>query len=73
MHVFQCKFNGFSPGTPVSSTNKTDSHDITEIVLKVALNTINLDVKQLHDHPGANLRNTDNFLNFTHACISMQI
>jgi hypothetical protein len=36
---------------------KTDSHDITEIVLKVALNTINLDVKQLHDHPGANLRN----------------
>jgi hypothetical protein len=27
--------------TPVSSTNKTDSHDITEILLKVALNTIN--------------------------------
>ena len=26
-------------GTPVSSTNKTDSHDITEILLKVALNT----------------------------------
>jgi len=32
----------FSPGTPVSSTNKTDCHDITEILLKVALNTINL-------------------------------
>ena len=31
----------FSSGTPVSSTNKTDSHDITEILLKVALNTIN--------------------------------
>jgi len=30
----------FSPGTPVSSTNKTDIHDITEILLKVALNTI---------------------------------
>ena len=30
----------FSPDTPVSSTNKTDSHDITEIWLKVALNTI---------------------------------
>ena len=29
----------FSPGTPVSSTNKND-HDITEILLKVALNTI---------------------------------
>jgi hypothetical protein len=30
----------FSPGTPISSTNKTDSHDISEILLKVALNTI---------------------------------
>jgi hypothetical protein len=30
----------FSPGPPVSSTNKTDSQDITEISLKVALNTI---------------------------------
>jgi hypothetical protein len=31
----------FSPGTPVSSINKTDRHDIIEILLKVALNTIN--------------------------------
>ena len=30
----------FSPGPPVSFTNKTDCHDITEILLKVALNTI---------------------------------
>jgi hypothetical protein len=30
----------FSPGPPVSSTNKTDRHDITVILLKVALNTI---------------------------------
>ena len=30
----------FSPGTQASSTNKTDRYDITEIVLKVALNTI---------------------------------
>ena len=30
----------FSLGTPVSSTNKSDRHDITEILLKVALNTI---------------------------------
>jgi hypothetical protein len=30
-----------SPGLPISSTNKTDRHDITEILLKVALNTIN--------------------------------
>ena len=28
-------------GILVSSTNKTDRHDITEILLKVALNTIN--------------------------------
>ena len=31
----------FSPGTPVSFTNKTDLRDITEILLKVALSTIN--------------------------------
>ena len=29
------------PGTPVSSTNKFDRHDITEILLKKTLNTIN--------------------------------
>jgi hypothetical protein len=31
----------FSPGTPVSTTNKTDRHHISEILLKVAINTIN--------------------------------
>ena len=30
----------FSPGPPVSPTNKTGRHDITELLLKVALNTI---------------------------------
>jgi hypothetical protein len=30
----------FSPDIPVSSTNKTDPHNITEILLKVALDTI---------------------------------
>ena len=30
-----------SPSTPVSPTNKTDRHDITDIQLKVALNTMN--------------------------------
>jgi hypothetical protein len=29
-----------SPGTPASSTTKTGRHDIAEILLKVALNTI---------------------------------
>jgi hypothetical protein len=28
-----------TPGTPVSSTNKTDHHDITETLLNVVLNT----------------------------------
>jgi len=32
----------FFPGTPVSSTNKIDRHDITEILLKAALNTITI-------------------------------
>jgi hypothetical protein len=31
----------FSPGTPVSSTNKTDPHNIAEILLNVVLNTMN--------------------------------
>ena len=34
----------FSPCTKVSSTNKTDHYNITEILLKVALNTINLNL-----------------------------
>ena len=37
----------FSPGIPVYSTNKTDLHDVTEILLKVALNTITLSIALL--------------------------
>ena len=32
----------FSPGTPVSSTNKTDRQDITRMLLKVSVNTLTL-------------------------------
>ena len=41
--VYQLLAHGrwFSPGTPASSTTKTGHHDIVEISLKVALNTIN--------------------------------
>jgi hypothetical protein len=41
--VYQLLAHGrwFSPGSPASSTTKTDRHDIAEILLKVALNTIN--------------------------------
>ena len=35
-----------SPGTSLSSTNKTDRYDITEILLKVELNTINQPTNQ---------------------------
>jgi hypothetical protein len=38
----------FSLGPPVSSTNKTDHHDITEILLKVVLNTIKQTNKQTY-------------------------
>ena len=37
----------FSLGTLVFSTNKTDRHDLTEILLKVALNTIILNPQNL--------------------------
>ena len=39
----------FPPVTPVSSTNKTDLHDITEILLKVALSIITLTLSQITD------------------------
>jgi hypothetical protein len=39
----------FSPGLPVSSINKTGRHDITEILLKVALNTIKQTNKQINE------------------------
>jgi hypothetical protein len=49
MHHYVIKFvsdlqqvSGFPPGFPVSYTIKTDCHDITEILLKVALSIITL-------------------------------
>ena len=42
--IFMCQWLAsslcFSPGTPLFSTNKTDQHVITEILLKVVLNII---------------------------------
>jgi hypothetical protein len=38
----------FFPGTPASSTTKTGRHDIAEILLKMALNTIN-QIKSIFD------------------------
>jgi hypothetical protein len=46
----------FSPGFPVSCTYKTDCHDITEILLKVALNTIKiLQGISMEVHPVTNI------------------
>jgi hypothetical protein len=38
-----------SPGSPPSSTTKTDRHDIADLLLKVALNTINQIKKYILD------------------------
>jgi hypothetical protein len=43
----------FSLGTPVSSTNKTDHHNITEILLKVGLFTIILVLIRLREGGGS--------------------
>ena len=42
-NIYQLLAHGqwFFPGTPASSTTKTGRHDVAEILLKVALNTIN--------------------------------
>jgi hypothetical protein len=55
-----------APLTPVSSTNKADHHDITEILLKGALNTIN------HHKPPqtGNQKFLSNFPNIFSACVS---
>ena len=46
----------FSPGRSVSSTNKTDLHDITKTLLKLALSTI----KQINKHKDWYARNQNN-------------
>jgi hypothetical protein len=57
----------FSPGTLMSFTNKTDRHNITEILLKVALNTIkqaNKLVNKLFTYWIADLCNTCTCIDF---------
>jgi hypothetical protein len=46
--VYQLFVHGrwFSSGTPASFVTKTGRHDIAEIFLKVALNTINISINQ---------------------------
>jgi hypothetical protein len=51
--VYQLLAHGqwFSPGTLASSTSKTGHHDIAEILLKVALSTINQIKSNFIDKP----------------------
>jgi hypothetical protein len=56
----------FSLGTPVSSTNKTDRHDTTERLLKVTLNTTNLNSK--HGMLEHHLRNDSYWLLVSQTC-----
>ena len=54
----------FSPDTPISYTNKTDRHDMTEILLKMALSTINQSSHLLgmHREPGIQLDDINNYI-----------
>jgi hypothetical protein len=61
----------FSPDPPVSSTNKTDCHDIAEILLNVALNIIkqtnpwSVFIKRVCDrHPALHMGVSDIILRF---------
>ena len=56
----------FSLGTLVSSTNKTDRHDIAEILLKVGLNTITL--THTFNVPWWYLKNVYDFLSTRQIC-----
>jgi hypothetical protein len=47
----------FFPGPPVSSTNKIERHDIAEILLKVAINTITLTPNPILMSTEVNIRN----------------
>jgi hypothetical protein len=55
--VYQLLVHGrwFSPGTPASPTTKTGRHDIVEILLKVALSTIN-QIKQPRKFQGKKIK-----------------
>ena len=63
----------FSPGTPVSSTNKTDRHDIAEILLKVVLNTINQTINRKFIHSNNNMTFHYKILNFNFCIHSWKI
>ena len=52
-------------GTPFTSTNKTDHHNITEILLKVTLSAINQPTKPTKIVRGMGLYNIENYNLYT--------
>jgi hypothetical protein len=48
LYVIKSEVRSFSPGTPVSYTNKTDRYNITKTVLKVALTTTTITLNNTH-------------------------
>ena len=60
-----------SPGTPFTSTNKTDRHDIIEILLKVVLNTIT--PSSFNEFVNKRLRYTNSIslFNINHCCLTL--
>jgi len=65
--VYQLLVHGrwFSPGTPASSTTKTGSHDIADILLKVALNTKNPKIQNLPRKTYHRILNKGNMMGVT--------
>jgi hypothetical protein len=63
--VYQWLAHGrwFSPSTSASSTTKAGRHDIAEILLKVALNTIK--IKSKSNHLNIYIGRTENTMNTT--------
>ena len=57
----------FSLSTPLSSINKTDRRDITAILLKVALNTINLNLDHISNMKIMFHSNKKNFIYYSMA------
>ena len=53
---FASDLRWFSQSTPVFSTSKTDRRDRTEILLKVALNTINQTINHMFIIPSIQLK-----------------
>jgi hypothetical protein len=63
----------FSPGHPISSTNKTGHHDITEILLKVASNKQTKPIKKINTKRQLNIDWENNLLVKSRSTIVMRM